>query len=246
MGIRLGLDAKLYFKVGGVAESGSWVEIGNTKDVTLNLEKGEADASTRANNGWEAVVGTLKRGSLEFEMVWNTTDAAFNALKDSYFDNEKIGLAVLDGDSASGQGLVADFEVMNFSRNEPLEEAITVSVTVKPTFSDTPPAWVDDGVPSSTPASPPPAPTISQVDPAAGDQDDTLMVTITGTNFQDGATADFGDGITVNYTAFANSTTLVVEVSIDAEAALGDRDVTVTNPDEQDVTATDAFTVTEE
>lgn len=32
--------------------------------------------------------------------------------------------------------------VTSFSRNEPLEEAITVSVTVKPTYSVTPPAWV--------------------------------------------------------------------------------------------------------
>jgi hypothetical protein len=32
--------------------------------------------------------------------------------------------------------------VTSFSRNEPLEEAITVSVTMKPTYSDNPPEWM--------------------------------------------------------------------------------------------------------
>jgi hypothetical protein len=32
--------------------------------------------------------------------------------------------------------------VTNFSRNEALEEAITVSVTVKPTYAINPPAWI--------------------------------------------------------------------------------------------------------
>jgi hypothetical protein len=32
--------------------------------------------------------------------------------------------------------------VTNFSRNEALEEAITVSVTVKPTYSVNPPIWI--------------------------------------------------------------------------------------------------------
>lgn len=35
----------------------------------LNLEKGEADVTTRANNGWRATKGTLKEGSIEFEMA---------------------------------------------------------------------------------------------------------------------------------------------------------------------------------
>jgi hypothetical protein len=146
MGIRLGMDAKLYYKTGGVGGAGSWTELTNTKDVTLNLETGEADVSTRGNNGWRATVSTLKEGSIEFEMVWDTSDAGFTAIKNAYFNNDPIGFAVLDGESGSGQGLVADFSITNFTRNEPLEEAMTVSVTAKPTYSETPPAWTESGV----------------------------------------------------------------------------------------------------
>lgn len=142
MARKLGIEAKLMYKVGGQAAGGSWIELTNTKDVTLNLEKSEADATTRGNAGWRATVAVLKDGSVEFEMVWDTEDPGFAALKDSYFDNEIIGLQVLD--SAGGEGLQADFMVTNFSRNEPLEELLTVSVTVKPTYSENPPQWIGD------------------------------------------------------------------------------------------------------
>lgn len=140
MSIKLGMDAKLYYKTGGQGGGGNWTELTNAKDVTLNLEKGEADVSTRANSGWRATVGTLKEASVEFEMVWDTADAGFTAIKDAFFNNTMIGLQVLD--AAAGQGLQADFSITNFTRAEPLEEALTVSVTAKVTYSATAPTWI--------------------------------------------------------------------------------------------------------
>lgn len=138
MALRLGMDAKLYYGAAGATAS---TELTNVKDVTLSLEKGEADVTTRANQGWRAMVGTLKEGSVEFEMVWNTADAGFTAIKNAFFGNTPIALAILDGED--GSGLDADFAITNFSRNEALEEAITVSVTAKPTYSTRAPAWVE-------------------------------------------------------------------------------------------------------
>ncbi|MBA2481229.1 MAG: hypothetical protein H0V44_11250 [Planctomycetes bacterium] len=144
MAIRLGMNAKLYYKTGGVAGVGPWIELPNTKDLTLNLETGEADVTTRGNAGWRATIATLKDGSVEFEMVWDTTDAGFTAIKNAFFGNAAIGLAIMDGliTQAGSQGLEADFTITNFSRKEPLEEAIGVSITGKPTYSATAPAWV--------------------------------------------------------------------------------------------------------
>jgi hypothetical protein len=144
MGVRLGLDAKIYRNTGDYTTP-VWVELGNVKDVTLNLEKGEADVSVRANNGWRATVGTLKDGSVEFEMVWDTGDAGFAAVKDAYFSDTPIEMAVMDGDIAQSgsQGLRASFSVINFSRNEPLEEALTASVSLKPAYAVNPPEWME-------------------------------------------------------------------------------------------------------
>jgi hypothetical protein len=143
MSVKLGLDAKMFRNTGTYATP-VWNEIKNVRDVTLSLETGEADATTRGNNGWRATVATLKDGSVEFDMVWDSADDDFTAIRDAFLNKTALELAVLDGDvaAAGSQGLRASFMVTNFSRNEPLEEAITASVTVKPTYSANPPAWM--------------------------------------------------------------------------------------------------------
>ena len=143
MSVKLGMDAKLYFCAAGIGGSPVWTLLGNVKNVTLSLQKGEADVTTRANNGWKATAATLKEGSIEFEMVWDPSDAGFTAIKDAYFNNTIIGMAVIDGviTTTGSQGLWADCMITDFSREEPLEDAISVKVTAKPTYSANPPLW---------------------------------------------------------------------------------------------------------
>jgi hypothetical protein len=137
MGFRLGLEAKLYYGTAGATATN---ELTTVRDVTLNLEKGEADVTTRGSNGWRVTRGTLKDGSVEFELVWDTTDAGFVAIKNAFMNNTLIALAILDAES--GSGLDADFEITAFSRSEPLEEALTVSVTAKPSYGTRYPTWI--------------------------------------------------------------------------------------------------------
>jgi len=143
MGVKLGMDAKLYRNTGSYG-SPVWNEVKNVKDVTLNLEAGEADVTTRGNGGWRANIATLKDASLEFEMVWDTADDDFTAIRTAFLANAAIEFAVLDGPVATSgsQGLRASMAITNFSRAEPLEEAIKVSVTAKPTYAANPPEWM--------------------------------------------------------------------------------------------------------
>lgn len=122
----LGQDGKMYYGVAGVSAS---TEMTNVRDVTLNLEAGEADVTTRANQGWRATAPTLRECTCEFEMVWNPTDAGFTAIKNAYLSSGLVALKILD--KAGGQGMDGDFAITSFARNEALEEAITVSVTAK-------------------------------------------------------------------------------------------------------------------
>lgn len=146
MATRLGMDAKLYRNTGDYATP-VWVEVSNVKDVTLNLEKGEADVTTRANQGWRATVGTLKDASIEFQMVWDTVDAGFDAIRQAFFNNTPLEFAVMDGDitDPASEGLRATFDIFNFTRNEALEEAILVDVSIKPTYAANAPEWMTGG-----------------------------------------------------------------------------------------------------
>ncbi|MFC1852510.1 S8 family serine peptidase [candidate division CSSED10-310 bacterium] len=86
-------------------------------------------------------------------------------------------------------------------------------------------------------------PTVTSCDPAQANQGNTLNVTIYGDDFQDGATSDFGAGITVNLTTYGSETELTANITIAGGAGLGFRTVTVTNPDTQFGSLTDAFKV---
>ena len=123
----LGMNCKAYYGTAGVSAT---TELTNIQDVTIDLSTESADITTRSNSGWKASLSTLKSGSVSFDMVYDTTDAGFTAISTAWEGSTEIAASFLDG--ASGTGLWSDFVVTNFSRNESLSEAVTVSVSLEP------------------------------------------------------------------------------------------------------------------
>ena len=137
MGEKLGMECKLYIDTTPLANGPSgatWAEVTKARDVTLNLEAGEADVTSRANSGWRATRATLRDAGIECELLWDPSDAQVEALRDAYLQGDKVAVAVMDGDIATvgSEGFVANCSVTAFNRSEPLEEGVTVSVTLKP------------------------------------------------------------------------------------------------------------------
>ena len=89
-----------------------------------------------------------------------------------------------------------------------------------------------------------PDPALNGVFPAKGFTDRTLRVEISGdgTAFDTTSTVSFGDGITVGTVEVSSTGTLFANITITGDAALGKRDVTVTNGDAT-LTLTSAFEV---
>lgn len=137
----LGLNAKLYRYDG----SSTWYLIGNTRDLSLSLEKATADITTRGGDGWRQSVATLKDGSVSFQMVYDTSDANFTALQTAFMSSDAgdILFEVFDGDRTTSetQGLEAWFTITGFNINQNLEEAMTVDVTMQTAYNSTAPAW---------------------------------------------------------------------------------------------------------
>lgn len=155
MGALLGLNAKLYSASnrsswGAVGSDGyshegaapsNLTEMTNVKDLGLKVGTGEADVTTRGNGGWEAVLATLKKGELTFNMVYDTSDASLLLIQKSFYTNANVALAVLDGAKATSgtRGVWADFMVTSFEKSENLEEAQMVSISLKPGYSSVAP-----------------------------------------------------------------------------------------------------------
>ena len=134
-----GLNCVLYRGEAGQTAS---TEMTNVKDVEMNLTTGEADITTRAANGWRSYAATLKEASLTFQMNYESDDVDLKAIQTAFMNNSAI--AFLVGDD-KGNGLDADFVITEFNIPQPLEEAVTVSVTAKPTLSTRAPSWKTAG-----------------------------------------------------------------------------------------------------
>src|SRR5262245_27874908 len=85
--------------------------------------------------------------------------------------------------------------------------------------------------------------TVTSITPNQGTKGSTVAVTINGAGFVSGATVGAGAGITVTNVAFVSATRLTASSVIDAAAANGPRDVTVTNPNGAGGTLTNGFVV---
>ena len=88
-----------------------------------------------------------------------------------------------------------------------------------------------------------PAPVVSSVQPNSMFPGTSGQVFINGVSFADGAQVSLGSGVTVSSVAYGGPGTLLAQVSVDAGAATGLRDVTITNPDGRSSTATGLFSV---
>jgi hypothetical protein len=128
----LGMKAKLYQGTSGSALT-ALTEVGNVRELTLTMEAGEADITTRGNDGWKATAPTLRTCTAEFKMLWIPGDTNFAAIKTAFLNASTICLAVMSDDKANAgaEGPHGDFSITNFSRDESLEEAIIVNVTAK-------------------------------------------------------------------------------------------------------------------
>src|SRR5207247_3769915 len=73
-------------------------------------------------------------------------------------------------------------------------------------------------------------PTIASVSPSSGAPGASLTVSVTGANFQAGASASFGAGVTVTSTTVVSSPQLPAALAIPTTPALGPRDVPVSTP----------------
>jgi len=84
---------------------------------------------------------------------------------------------------------------------------------------------------------------VSQVSPNSAQRGQQVTVTVSGSGFQSGATANFGDRVVVQSVTFVNSGSLQVRLRVQTQATTGSRDVIITNPDGSSGKLPGGFTV---
>lgn len=130
-----GKDFKLYVNTAVSPAPDDFLELSNVRDVTRNLTKALADASTRLSD-YRAQVGTLKELSLDTQVVYSPDDELFQILQDAFDNDTNLDLLDLDGsiDTIGSKGLRFMGQVTNFTTNEALEDVGLVDITIVPGY----------------------------------------------------------------------------------------------------------------
>ena len=135
MPINMSLDAKL---LRGAAGSTAATEVNTCKDVSLKMQKSEAKISSRASR-WALVKGAIKEAEFTVSFDSDADDVHLQALISAFVSDTPLAFKIAD--KLSGQGLDADFEILSMDDEQKLEEQVTISFTVKPTFVSRYPTW---------------------------------------------------------------------------------------------------------
>lgn len=145
METHVGLFETLEVNAAGIGDAGSRTPVNVARDVTVTMEHGEADVTTRGSQGFENTHKTKKRLEFAWDMVYDPDDAGFVLVKTAYDAApsdaaSKIGVWALDENSA---GPKADCHIFKFEIGEPLDGVTMVSCVAKPCRSDDAPDWED-------------------------------------------------------------------------------------------------------
>ena len=134
MACYLGLDAVLLVAaaagdtpevVTGLAE---YDEVVN---VDLNISAGEADVTTRANDGWRSFCQTLKEATIDVTAMYKGSNTELNIIRAAFLGNDLVDAAVMTGGEAPREGLVGRWAVTEFSLGQQLEEGQEITISLR-------------------------------------------------------------------------------------------------------------------
>jgi len=124
------------------------------RDESLDMDRTEVDASSRASVTFRQFVPGLANGNVETQIMHLPGDAIFDDIQDAFFNNTTLLMAFVDGplqaaDARHGEtgtidvtGLYGCFYVTNFTEQRALEDAqvhdIRFSPTLEPVTNDVP------------------------------------------------------------------------------------------------------------
>lgn len=143
---KVGFEGVIGIKAGGISGSGNFLPVTLARDVEADASHAEADFTSRASQGFEQMEPTFKQLEVTLNVIYDPDDEAFAALKEAYDARSQIGVAMMDGDLDTGNGWMFNGKVFNWRWGQPLRDAMTIDVTIKPSYSpEEPPEWVEGG-----------------------------------------------------------------------------------------------------
>jgi hypothetical protein len=142
-GLHVGVAERIYYN-SATYNSPTWVAIAIAGDVSINLEKSMSEVKSRASS-WATNLPALKSADLEFDVLGDKSNTAYDVLRDYFINDTLADFAVADQAIATTgcEYFRAQYYLSGFSIDEKLENAETAKVTAKLGYSTNAPAFVN-------------------------------------------------------------------------------------------------------
>ena len=134
-----------------VTDNTSLKEFCIIQDVTINIPLSQSDITTRCGKGWRQQVGVLAELTVDATILWAPDhvvggDFPIDDLLVVLEAKGPVAMAFLDGPFAPGapptaglsgtkiEGWYADFSIVDWTQNQPQEEALTLDLSLSATL----------------------------------------------------------------------------------------------------------------
>ncbi len=117
----------------GLANITAGDEVTLARDITTNLTRETFEAASRGSD-WDYMQVGLKDGTISGELLFKEDDPVFDLLESAFDNGTPVFLASLSGAYTveGSRGLLGNYSVTTFTRNEPLRNTTTVTFEAKP------------------------------------------------------------------------------------------------------------------
>ena len=146
MALKSGLQLYTYQLAGTLAVPTTYSLFNYVRDESVDMDRTEVDASSRASVTFRQFVPGLSNGNVETQIMHLPGDTIFDAIQSAFFNNTTLLMAFVDGPLQSGDerhgetgtisvsGLWGAFYVTNFTEQRALEDAQVHDIRFSPTL----------------------------------------------------------------------------------------------------------------
>ena len=127
---KIGIVGAMYVNTGTTAAP-TWTEVTKARDVNIKLEGDEVDGTSREAAGWYQMLVGLRKWGTDFEMIYDVTNTAWEAVRSAYWDGVTLEILALDGPLLvnSTYGIFGEVSVSTMTQGQPMKDVMTSAVT---------------------------------------------------------------------------------------------------------------------
>lgn len=105
--------------------------VGEMRDVTLQLEMAEIDATSKDSAGWGEIIAGIQRWSVTAEGLFVDGNTGQDALYDALTGRTLVKLRLRPRVASGLDQYVGDAYITGWENAEPLEDAVAVNITAR-------------------------------------------------------------------------------------------------------------------